>query len=224
MTSLVAAAVAFAALHLLVSGTRVRDALVARLGERAYLGAFSLASFAFLGWLIFAYIRARAPQLTPLDEVRWIAWIFVFAAFTLIVLGLMTPAPTAVGRERLLDQDDAVRGVHRITRHPFLWGVALWAAVHLVFNPGAAHELFFGTFLVVALVGTASIDAKRARRFGDRWVRYAAVTSNVPFFAILQGRNRWPGAEIGWIKVAVAAAAFALFLVMHARFFGVPAL
>jgi uncharacterized membrane protein len=224
MTGLTLAALSFVALHLLVSGTRLRDVLVARMGERPYLGVFSLASAGVLAWLIVAYLRARQPQLTPFDDFRWMAWIAVFVAFALIVLGLMTQGPTAVGRERALEQPEAARGIHRITRHPFLWGMALWALVHIAFNPELPHLLFFGTFLLVAVAGTAAIDAKRARRFGDKWQRYAAITSNVPFAAIMQRRNRWPGAEIGWVGIAIAAGVFAFFLILHARFFGVPAL
>ena len=51
MPSLILAAVAFLLLHLLVSGTTVRDRLVARLGEGRYLGLFSLASGAVLAWM-----------------------------------------------------------------------------------------------------------------------------------------------------------------------------
>lgn len=224
MTSLALAAVAFAVLHLLVSGTRLRDALAARLGEQVYLGLFSLASIALLAWLIVAYGHVRTVQPTPLAGLRWLAMALVLVAFVLMVLGLTTPSPTVVKGEKMLDRAEPAAGIQRITRHPFLWGVALWAAVHLVFNPGLAHLLFFGAFLVVALAGTASIDAKRARRFGDKWARYAQLTSNVPFMAIAQGRNRWPGAELGWLKVGAGVAAFALLLALHARFFGVSPL
>ena len=119
--------------------------------------------------------------------------------------------------------DQAMRTIaHRITRHPFLWGVALWSAVHLLFNPEAANLLFFGTFVLVAVAGTFSIDAKRARLFGEGWQRYAAQTSNVPFAAIVQGRNRFVLAELGWLKLAAAVAVFAALAWLHARFFGLP--
>ena len=222
MTSLALAAIAFTALHLLVAGTRVRDALVARLGERGYRGAFSLASAVFLGWLIVAFVRARVPQVTPLLDARMAAAVLVFIAFLLIVLGLTTPGPTIVGAERLLERGVEARGIHRITRHPFLWGTALWALVHAAFNPDAAGLWFFGTFAVVALAGTASIDAKRARLSGDAWTRYARTTSNIPFAAIAQGRNTLALGEIGLWKVAAAFAAYAAFLFFHARLFGLP--
>lgn len=222
VTTLALAALAFAALHLLVSGTRLRDALVARLGERPYQGLFSLASAVVLGWLIWAYGKARAPQVTSLVEWRWLAAALVFVAFLLVVLGLFTRGPTVVGGEALLAREDPARGIHRITRHPFLWGVALWAAVHAVFNPGAANLLFFGTFIVVAVAGTFSIDAKRARVHGESWRRYAALTSNLPFAAVVQRRNRLVPAEFGLAGIGVAIAVFVAFALLHGRFFGFP--
>jgi len=222
VTALALAALTFTAMHLLIAGTRVRGTLVARLGERPYQGLFSLASAVVLGWLIWAYVKARQPALTPLIDWRWLAAVLIFVAFAFIVMGLLTPGPTIVGGEKLMDREDPARGIHRVTRHPFLWGIALWAAVHLAFNPGPANLLFFGTFLVVAVAGTFSIDAKRARAFGDRWQRYAALTSNFPFVAIAQRRNRLVPAEIGLLAPGVAVAAFVLFSLLHARFFGLP--
>jgi uncharacterized membrane protein len=97
VTTLALAAFAFAALHLLVSGTRLRDVLVARLGERPYQGLFSLASAVVLGWLIWAYGKARALDLTPLADWRWLGAVLIFIAFQLVVLGLFNQGPTAVG-------------------------------------------------------------------------------------------------------------------------------
>jgi len=45
---LIAAAVAFVAIHLLVSGTRLRDAIAGAIGERPFLGLFSLASLGII--------------------------------------------------------------------------------------------------------------------------------------------------------------------------------
>lgn len=221
MTSLTLAALVFTGMHLLIAGTRLRDALVARLGTRGFQGSFSLASVVALGWLIWAYGKARVPEPTAIPDLRWLGALLVFVAFVLIVLGLMTPGPTVVGGEKILDRDDPARGVHRITRHPFLWGVALWALVHVGFNANAANAVFFGTFALVAIVGTFSIDAKRARHFGDKWQRYAARTSNIPFAAIAQGRNALAAGEIGALKIAMAAAAYVVFALTHPKFFGV---
>lgn len=224
MTNLAVAALVFAAMHLLVSGTALRGVVVARMGERAFQGLFSLASAGVLGWLIWAYGKARVPAPTQLVELRWLAAVLIFAAFAFIVLGLLTPGPTVVGGEKLLSRETPARGIHRVTRHPFLWGVALWALVHAIYNPQTANLLFFGTFIVVAGAGTFSLDAKRARVHGELWQRYAGITSNIPFAAIAQGRNTLVLGEFGWLKPGIVVAAFAAFVVMHARMFGLPAL
>lgn len=221
MTSLGLAALTFGGLHLFISGTKLRDALIARLGERTYRALYSLISAVALGWLIVAYGKARVVMPTPLPALKGIADLLVLVAFVLVVLGLLTPGPTVVGAEKLLEREDNVHGVHRITRHPFMWGVSLWALVHMALNPEPVNLVFFGTFLVVAFAGTFSIDAKRARLYGDAWQRYAAKTSNVPFAAIVQRRNRLALGEIGFVKPAIALAAFGAFAFFHARFFGV---
>ncbi len=223
MLALLIASLGFAAIHLLVAGTRVRDALVARLGEGAYSGLFSLASAGLLGAMIWTFVRARTIAITPYYDLRWVAVLLVFIAFVLIVLGVTTVGATGVGGGKQLQHPDSARGIHRITRHPFLWGVALWAAAHIAYNPGTAYLVFFGTFLVVALAGTFSIDAKRARRFGELWPAYARITSSVPFVAIAQGRNRLAPGEIGLWRIAAAIAVFVLALMLHARLFGMPA-
>ena len=75
MSSLILAAVTFLLLHLLVSGTTIRDRLVARLGEGLYLGLFSLASVAVLAWMFVAHRLARGEAVVlpegPLERDRW---------------------------------------------------------------------------------------------------------------------------------------------------------
>jgi len=53
----------------------------------------------------------------------------------------------------------------RITRHPFLWGAAIWALGHLLVNGDAVSIILFGSILVLSLFGTASIDASAAARW-----------------------------------------------------------
>jgi uncharacterized membrane protein len=224
MSSLIAASAFFLLIHFGVSGTRLRDGLVTLMREGPYRGAFALASLVGLVWMSRAYARAPAIELwAPLPGIRPLALMLVFVAFLFVVIGLATPSPTRVGMEsRLSRGTELARGVVRITRHPFLWGVALWAFVHLVANGDLASMIFFGSLLVLALGGTAAIDAKRRRSFGDDWQRFAEATSNLPFAAIASGRNRLGPAlrEIGFLRPAIAIAAYAAFLVFHGRLFG----
>ena len=221
MMSLLLPALFFIAIHLGWSGTALRDAAVGLTGLRAYMIVFSLASALGMAWLVSAYIGAPyVPTWGPLEWWKPVAIVLMLPAFLLVVIGLATPNPTAVLQEGLASQPP--RGIVRITRHPFLVGVALWAGVHLVGNGDWASLVFFGSLAIVALAGTVSIDAKRRRSLGaEAWDRFAGRTSIVPLAAIIEGRNSLVWREIGWRRPAAGLAAYALMLGGHAHIIGV---
>jgi uncharacterized membrane protein len=219
MADLIAACAYFLLIHFGVSGTRLRDALTAKVGEGPYRGLFSLASLAGIGWVIYAYRHAPLiPTWGFLLAFRPAAYVLVFIAFFFAVIGILTPSPTQVGMESRLDPAMA-RGMVRVTRHPFLWGVGLWAATHLIVNGDVASLILFGTFLVLAIGGTASIDAKRRRKFPERWQKFALATSSVPFAAIARGGNRLAPAlpEIGIWRILAALALYGVAFYLHGR-------
>lgn len=228
MTGLLAAMAVFLALHLLVSGTRARDAITGTIGQGPYMGLFSLASIAGLTWLIFAFGAARQ---SPDNPVFWTVTPttrnpvvgLVLIAFTFIVPGLLTNSPTRVMGDSVVGQPNAVSGMTRITRHPFLWGVAVWAAAHLIANGAAADLILFGGLLILSVAGTYSIDAKRMRAVGQPYAAFVAQTSNIPFAAIVQGRQSLKIGEIWW-RVLVAILVWALVLWGHQKMFGVSPL
>jgi uncharacterized membrane protein len=229
MTDLIAAAAVFIGIHLFISGTRIRDALVGAVGERAYMALFSLASIGVIAWMTISFNHAGAgrggaadPMLYDLGRGARDAAIPVVAiAFLLGVPGLLMPSPTSVNSGALAAKSDVVKGVLRITRHPFLWGVALWSADHLSTNGDLASVIFFGTFLLLSVFGTYSIDAKRRRKLGLAWEGFAAQTSNVPFAAIASGRNRFSAGEYFDWRFAVAVLLFVAILFAHVHIFGV---
>jgi uncharacterized membrane protein len=219
MPNLIAACAYFLLIHFGVSGTRLRDALTARLGEGPYRGVFSLASLIGIAWMVYAYRRAPLIPTWGLElGLRPAAYVLVFVAFFFAVIGILTPSPTKVGMESRLDPQ-AARGMVRITRHPFLWGVALWAVTHLALNGDVASHILFGTLLVLAIGGTASIDAKRRRKFPEGWRKFTQVTSSVPFAAIARGGNRLGPAvaEIGAWRLLAVLALYALAFYLHGR-------
>lgn len=225
MASLVAASALFLLIHFGVSGTRLRDMLSARLGEGPYRGVFALASLLSLVWMIMAFRRAPFIHLWgPTPELLPVAEGLVLIAFVFVVVGLSTRNPTSIGREAAVRREDVVSGILRITRHPFLWGTALWALVHVVMNGELRALVLFGSLLVLALRGPAAIDAKRRRKLGSDWERFERATSNVPFAAIIARRNRLGPAlrEIGLWRLLLALAVFGAVLMLHGKLFGHP--
>jgi uncharacterized membrane protein len=214
MTMLVVATLAFLATHF-VTSTPLRPALVNAMGEWPYRGAYSTVALITLGWMIWAYADAPREQLWT--GLRVIPVVLMPLAFVLLACGYWRN-PTMVGAEKLLKSEDPARGIIRITRHPIMWGIMLWAAAHILGRGDLKGLVFFGGFLVLAAVGTLAMDArKRANR---DWPRFAAATSHVPFVAIAQGRNHIDWREIGWVRPAIGLAAFALFFFAHPWLFG----
>lgn len=221
MLLLILAALFFIGLHVGVSGTSLRDALVARLGEAGFRGAFSLASLVAIVLLVLAW---RGAETVPLwFAPGWLRWILAAAMLPAFVLFMASHRrnPTAVGARGLGEEP---RGIQRITRHPMLWSFAIWAAIHMIGNGDTAALVFFGAFLATALAGMPSIDAKLARRYPEAWPGFAAKTSILPFGAILAGRNHLAIGEIGWMPPVIGLVLWAAILHFHRAFFGVPVL
>jgi uncharacterized membrane protein len=225
MEQLILSSAFFLLIHLLVSGTRWRDAIVASIGEGPYMGLFSLASIGGIVWMAASYnaaLRGDNPLLWDLGEgLRHAGGLVMLIAFLFVIPGLLAPNPTAVGQASMASRPDIVTGMLRITRHPFLWGVAIWAGFHLAANGDVASALFFGTFLILAVLGTFSIDAKRQRLDQPEWRGFAAASSNIPLAAILEGRNRLVVSELlGWRQL-VAILMFLAVMFTHHLVFGV---
>jgi len=206
---LAVATLAFLATHF-VSSTPLRPALVNAMGEWPYRGLYSLVALVTLGWMIWAY--ANAPRGELWTGAREVAYVLMPIAFVLIACGYWRN-PTMVGADKLLKSEDPARGAIRITRHPIMWGVMLWAAAHILARADLKGLIFFGGFLVLAALGTVLSDARK--RSNPDWPRFAAATSHIPFLAIAQGRNRLDLREIGWLRPALGLAAFLAVLAFH---------
>ena len=186
----------FLATHLGISSTSLRSKLTDRLGQRGYLGLYSLLAIATLGYLIWLYnFVPRFDYFWALDpKLYWAPKILMPIAFIFLLGGFMVRNPTAVGLENTLkdpeQKDRLVRGLTRITRHPFQWSVVLWAVSHMAANGDVVSVVFFGTFAILGAAGGVLIDRKKAASLGEDWLPFVEATSNIPFAAILSGRNK----------------------------------
>ena len=224
LNGLLAATSAFVLGHFLLSSLAIRGPLIARLGDNGFRVGYSLAATTAFVWMLFAYVRA--PFLPLWTPPGWAAWIPVFAmplALLLLVCAFTTRNVTAVGGEAQATAPDPAPGIMRVTRHPFLVGVSVWALSHLTANGEAAAVILFGGMLVLAVGGMAHIDARRRAALGSDWGPIALTTSAIPFQALLADRTRPDWAGIGVWRVAVALGLYVALLLLHRPVFGVPA-
>ncbi|WP_294076196.1 NnrU family protein [Sphingomonas sp.] len=207
MGLLIVACAAFVGTHFLLSHP-LRKPLVDRIGERPFLGLYSLVAIVTLAWMAHAYGRApgTAP-LWPVGDGLWaLASVLTLLAALLFVGSLRgNPAlPDPTGRPKAVP---APRGMFAITRHPMMWGFGLWAIAHILIFPQPAQIVLAATIAVLALVGAALQDRKKRRTQPDFWPRWQSVTSYWPFAAIANGRAQgaaaWPGALTALAGVAL---------------------
>jgi uncharacterized membrane protein len=219
MPLLMIATLVWIGIHLGVAGTSLREVIVRRIGDKAFRATFSVLSIVAIIALVRAWNTASTTVLWIAPD--WLLWLLALAmlpAFLLFVASVRSANPTMIGPNQ--GTADAPRGVIRVTRHPMLWSFAVWAVVHIAGNGDTASVVFFGAFLITALAGMPSIDAKLARREPSTWQALSAATSILPFAAIRQKRNTFVPREIGWLTPAIAAVAWIVLLIAHPLLFG----
>jgi len=223
LISLVIAGIAFCGSHVLLSSTGLRGSLRDQLGERGFLAVYSLTALVTFAWFLMAY--ARAPTILLWPRQMWTALVPIVVmplATVLLVAGYTTPNPTAVGMERAARADDPAPGLLRVTRHPVMWAIGLWAVSHMIANGDLRSLLFFGAFAALSLGGTLLIDRKKRLALGSNWSRLAEVTSNVPFAALATGRTRLRWRDISLLRVIAGLLLYAVLYNAHALIAGVP--
>ncbi|MCZ6721736.1 MAG: NnrU family protein, partial [Proteobacteria bacterium] len=225
LASVFAAAVFFVASHILLSDAALRTTLVERLGAVGFRALYSVVALAALVWLVMAYGRAPYIELWP--QVTWarhLALVVMPIAVILVVCGVTTRNPLAVGGDAFAQSVEPMPGILKLTRHPVLWGTGLWALVHILANGDAASLIMFGSFAVLSFAGMAHIDRRRAKTLGAAWGPIALTTSAVPFAAILAGRAKLEFAQIGAWRILAGIAVYLAFLIAHEWVIGVSAL
>jgi len=217
---LILASALFVGSHIFLAAPRCRNPLRNRLGEWGFRGHYALISVVLLTWMIKAY--SRAP-VTPLwDAPKFFthgSLSLMLIAIFLIVCGYTTPNPGIMGMEKSGLKSGA-RGVLKITRHPVMWGVALWAVAHALSNGHLSALIFYGSFVVLALAGASHLDHKKTEQLGDEWRTYMAETSHIPLAAIMTGRARVEKGEIRWWQTILTVLIYAGLLFGHDQLFG----
>jgi uncharacterized membrane protein len=221
--NLLIGAVLFFGGHAILSSPALRPVLVDRLGERGFTMAYATLALVGLAWLIYGYAVAPRQLWWGGPDLAIVPVILMVPAALLFVGAFSQKNPTAIGQAGGWSAADA-RGIQRITRHPFLWAVVLWAVGHLVVNGNLPSLVLFGGMLALALFGTFAIDRKSLERDPVNWAAFAARTSNIPFAAIATGRNRLVWSEIGLGRVALAVALYVALILAHPYVIGISPL
>lgn len=196
----------------------LRPWLQARLGSVGFTLGYSALSLAVLAWLIAA--AGRAPHVALWDWAPWqvhVPLTVMGPVCLILALFIGRPNPFSFGGARNEQFDPARPGIVRLSRHPLLLALALWAAAHVVPNGDLAHVILFGTFAAFALLGGRLVDRRRRREMGPEWQRMRDLVANAPLFlASLSGGTL--------LRLAAGVALYGALLWAHPFLFGVSPL
>jgi uncharacterized membrane protein len=224
MNALVVASALFFVIHLLPS-TPLRPGAVALAGEAVYGAAFSILSALAIYWMVHEFNAADYGDKLWISPEWWL-WLkaaLVLFAYVLIIGGVLAANPSAPGGEKLADAGAAATGIFAITRHPLMWGIAIWAVAHIVSQGTWRGMTFFGSLAATALIGSW-LQQRRKRVTVPGWAAFEAKTSFWPFAAILSGRARLSLGAIGLWRIGIAVAAWAVIVHFHFWLFKVQPL
>ena len=201
----------FASSHMLLSSRSIRTRLIARLGDKRFLAAYSVVALVFFAPLVSYYLTHRhaGPLLWSVPDSGAVELLLVLAnviGFVLIVAGVMTPSPAAVGGA----PRDEPGGVQRITRHPVFMGLGIWALAHVIVNGHASDVAFFGGIVVFVLVGCRHQDRRKLAAGDPGFERFHAATAFLPF----TGR----GALRGLMELPPSAVVIGVVVALVARY------
>jgi uncharacterized membrane protein len=175
---LLLSALVFVGTHFLLSHP-LRAPLIARLGEKGFQIMYSLVAAVTLGATIYYYHAiGREPQLWVPRNALVIAATLLMWFGSILFVGSFVKNPALPGAR---GPSGPPSGVFAITRHPMMWGFALWAITHLMVVATPKALVFDGTILFLALVGAAGQDRRNENRRGERWHEWSAQTAFWPF-------------------------------------------
>ncbi|WP_237437730.1 NnrU family protein [Altericroceibacterium endophyticum] len=191
--------------HFLLSHP-LRKALVSLLGERIFLALYSLIAFGAIGWIAVSFRKLPPMDLGGSGIAGWIIASLLTILALVLLLGSFTgnPAlPDPSGEPKMPSQ---TKGVFRITRHPMMWGFALWAIAHITLWWSMRTVIVGGTILILALLGSALQDMKKERLMGLKWKAWENQTSFWPRWQALPaaGWLIWTAALILWLGITWA--------------------
>lgn len=214
LPQLIAASVAFVGTHFALSHP-LRAPLVKLLGEAGFMVIYSLVAFATLGWMVLAFRNVEGGLLGGSGDLGWALASLLTLPAVVLLLGSFTgnPALPAPGAAEAARKDPA--GAFLVTRHPMMWGIALWAVSHIVAWWSWRTNVVALAILILALVGAHLQDRKKEASMGEAWAEWESKTSYWPRWSALPkvGWKLWLFCLLGWLLATHA----------HISAFGAPA-
>lgn len=217
MVELFGAVALFLFFHLLPAIRPLRTSLISRIGRPAYFTIFSAISIAVTIWLFIAYLNAPYIEIwTYQPWTRWVVLTIMPLSCILIVVGLSSPNPFSLSLTTS-PFDPATPGLTAWIRHPAIWGLGLWSAVHMVPNGDAASLTMFGLLTLLSTTGPRTLERRRRSAMAD--TAWQTLISELKRPSVLETVF-----QVGALRILGGLALYVTLLYLHESVIGVSPL
>lgn len=205
LVSLAAASLALVGTHFALSHP-LRAALVKSLGALGFQGLYSVVALACIVWMSLAFRAAPPADLPGSGVAGWIAATLLTLPALALLLGSFRGNPALPDPAAASNAAREPAGAFLVTRHPMMWGFALWALSHVILWWSVRTLIVASAVLVLALVGAHLQDRKKAVLMGSAWTGWQARTHYWPRWSALGriGTMTWLLALALWLAVTWA--------------------
>ena len=203
LASLILANALFVGGHFALSHP-LRAPMVSALGERGFLGVYSVVNLALLGLIGHLFPHApTGPLLWQSGDLGWIISSLLTIIALALLLGSLRGNPALPQVDALAAANARAEGVYAVTRHPMMWAFGLWAVAHIIAWPSPRTLVTAGAIGLLALLGAHLQDGKKRRLMGDAWMGWEDKTSYWPRVSAICkiGLGLWLAALAIWLAV-----------------------
>jgi uncharacterized membrane protein len=206
LVMLAAANAAFVGTHFAMSHP-LRAPMVKALGAGGFQGVYTLVSAATLAWVYFAFVAAPPADLPGSGEIGWIIATLLTLPAMILLAGSLVGNPALPTPQAATQARAEPTGVFKVTRHPMMWGIGLWAISHLVLFWSTRTMITACAIGLLALVGAHMQDRKKEVLMGEAWGQWESKTSYWP---------RWGRLfSVGLVPLVVGTVLFVGFSWVH---------
>ena len=216
LAELIAANLTLVGTHFAMSHP-LRAPLVRLVGEKLFPAFYSLVSLAALVWIYFAFTAAPPADLPGTGEAGWIVASLILLPALALLAGSFSGNPVLAlhGPDAEEMATSEPKGVFRVTRHPMMWAIGLWALSHLVLFWSMRTMITAAAMGFLALVGAHLQDGRKRSQLPEAWATWESKTSFWPRL----GQLHKVDAKY-WL---IGAALWAAFSWAHIPIGGIPA-
>jgi len=148
VTPLIIGLLIFFGIHLVPTQTELRSGLIERFGAGPYKAVFSIMSL--IGFILIVVGYGKMQVLAGKNPQIWVppTWT-VHIALPLMIIAMI-----------LLVAAYVPSNIKRITKHPMLLAIKVWAFAHFIANGDLASMVLFGSFLAYAVFDRISLKRR----------------------------------------------------------------